>query len=747
MATSRIGWKSLALGIGALAAVSLAAQADNTSNARSDFYSIADIFAEPGPTGESPRSFEWSPDGSKLTFLLRNKDSDLADLYVIDTATGKRSVLISGDVLAGAAASPDKIKNERKKERITRYGVSSYHWSPKGDAIFYLSGDQVWLYDLASGKTRQITHEPGPKRDPKLSPNEQWVSYVSNDDLHYVSIEGGEVYTVAPHQKGVLNGGMDWVYPEELALRSGYEWSPDSRYIAFMQFDERPVEDFPLVNYARQNPTVYQENYPLAGAPNPIVRLGIHAIAGHQTHWVKGVAGTDDTYLARIGWLPKGQHRVYAQVLNRPQTDLKLFTINPANGAADVLLHETDPYWVDVTDSLHFLNDGSGFVFETFDDGWQHIYLFDRNGDKVRNLTPGPFNVMSFDGIDEKNGYVYFSTAMKPGPLDTNLFRVSLNGGEPTRITDGHGTHYIDMGPKGRFYVDHYSDITTPMAIALRSTSDGRIAMIQPAAELKYDLLRPRFVKIKAADGKTDLYASILTPPNFDPHREYPVIMYQYGGPHAFSVVRDAWGGSNFLFDQILARDGFILFAVDNRAAGYFSHTAQAQVKFKLGELELADQRAAVKWLQSQPYVDDERIGIWGWSYGGYMTTYELTHAPGVWAAGIAVAPVTRWQGYDSIYTERYMGVPQKNRKGYEASSSVAAAGNLEDPLLLVAGTGDDNVHWQNTIQFIQALIDHRRPYQLLIYPNKTHGISGPDARTHLFTAMQTFWETHLKAH
>ncbi len=727
----------VAVAVAVLAVASFAAAASNKK-----FYSIHDIFARPGPTGYSPRSFEWSPDGSKLTFLLRHKGGSLADLYVIDTATGKRSVLVSGKTLAGAASSPTRIKNERKKERITRYGVSSYHWSPKGDAILYSSHNQLYLYDLSSHKSRRVTHEKGAKRDPKLSPNEQWVSYVTGGDLHYVSVDGGRIYHVARHIDGVKNGGMDWVYPEELGLRSGYEWSPDSRYIAFMQFDERPVAGFPLINYVKQNPTVYNEKYPLAGAANPIVKLGIHSIGRHKTRWVDGVAGTDDTYLARIGWLPKGAHQAYAEVLNRPQTKLDLMTIDPASGQTNTLLEDSDRYWVDVTDSLHFLNKG-GFVFETFDDDWQHIWLFDKNGKKAQKLTPGHFNA-SFAGIDQKNGFVYYTAAAEPGPLHTQVFRVPLQGGSPERLSSGKGSHRVNVGPKGRYYVDFYSNVTTLTSITLRSASGGKVATIQPAAKLKYKMLKPRFLTIKAADGQTDLYARMLVPPHFDSHQRYPVIMYQYGGPHEFSVVRDAWGGSNALFDQILARDGFIVFAVDNRAAGYFSHSAQAQVKYKLGPLELADQRAAVKWLRSQPYVDKHHIGIWGWSYGGYMTTYELTHAPGVWNAAIAVAPVTRWQDYDSIYTERYMGTPQNNKKGYKTSSSVAAAGHLADPLLLVAGTGDDNVHWQNTIQFIQALIEHHKPYQLLIYPNKTHGISGPAARTHLFRAMEAFWKKHL---
>lgn len=727
----------LGLSIGVLLALSFAAGA-----AARDFYMIGDIFSEPGLTGYAPESIEWSPDGTHLTFLLRDADTGEANLYAVDTGTGARSLLLTAKQLAGAAASPENIKNERKKERVTRYDVSSYHWSPKGDAIFYLNGDQVYLYDLATRKTRRITGESGAKRDPKLSPDERWVSYISGGDLHYVSVDGGKVYRVAAHVDGVLNGGMDWLYPEELGLRSGYAWSPDSRYIAFMQFDERPVAAFPLINYVKQQPTVYNEKYPLAGAPNPVVRLGVHTIADHATRWIKGIAGTPDTYLPRIGWR-KPDGRLYAEVLNRRQTQLDVFLVDPSSGDIDRLFSDFDPYWVETNNQLHFLKQG-GFVYGNADDGWQHLYLYNADGDIVRKLTPGAFNVQSLAGVDEKNGYAYY-TAPSNGPLNMDLYRVPLAGGTPQRVTDGHGTHSIDMGPHGRFYVDRYSDAVTPTAAALYSTSGGRVALLQLAAKLPYPLQKPRFFTIPAADGKTELYARMLLPPGFDPHKRYPVIMYQYGGPHSFAVVRDAWGGNDFLFDQLLARDGFILFAVDNRAAGYFSHRAQAQVKYHLGPLELADQLAAVKWLRSQDYVADKRIGIWGWSYGGYMTTYELTHAPGTWAAAISVAPVTRWEDYDSAYTERYMGTPQGNPKGYAASSSVAAAAKLADPLLLVAGTGDDNVHWQNTIQFIQALIDHGRPYRLLIYPNKTHGISGEKARTHLFTAMEDFWTTQLK--
>ncbi len=724
--------------VAALLAALPAAAADKASQAG---YSIAQIFAKPGLTGYHPESMQWSPDGRYFTYLLRRPGNGLADLYIVNADTGKVSLLLSAGQLAGAAEPPSAIKNQRERERITRYHVASYHWSPKGDAIFYLSNNQVYLYRLATHQITQITHAPGRKRDPQLSPDEQWVSYVSSGDLRYLALRGGPVYSVAPHRDGILNGELDWVYTEELGLRSAYAWSPDSRYIAFLQFDERPVHGFPLVNYLDRQPAIYLQKYPTAGAPNPVVRLGVHDLLTDKTAWM-AMAGTPNTYLARFGWLPRGKH-VYGEVLNRAQTQLQLVTADPVSGQTRTLLMLTDPDWLDVDNDLYFLKSG-GFIWGTDQDGWHHLYLFSDDGRLARKLTSGDYNVLKLAGVDEKHGVVYF-TRYTHGPLDTELYRVSLRGGEPRAMTTAPGTHVIDMGPKALHYLDTYSNVLTPPSVTLASTDTDRRFVIQAAAKLPYHFEKPRFFSILAADNRTPIYARMTLPPDFNPQKKYPVIMYQYGGPDEPPVVRDIWGGEQFFFDQLLLQQGFILFATDNRAATYFSHRDQALIKLHLGRLELADQLAAVNWLKSRPYVDGSRIGIWGWSYGGYMTTYELTHAPGVWHAGIAVAPVTRWQDYDSIYTERYMSTPQENPDGYRESSSVAAAADLSDPLLLVAGTGDDNVHWQNTLQFIEALIQAGKPYRLLIYPNKTHGISGPKTRTHLFTAMQRFWLEQLK--
>ena len=704
-------------------------------------YSIADIFAEPGLTGYGPESLQWSPDGKHLSYFLRDPRTKLADLYLVDAADGKTSLLMSGKDLAGAALPPSAIKNQREQEWVTRYGVASYGWAHDGSAIYYQSGDQYFLFKLADRKVTQLSHEPGSKSYGRLSPDGKWISYVSGDDVHYASLAGGAGGLVAPHVPGVQNGALDWVYTEELELRSAYEWSEDSRYIAFLQFDERPVRPFPLTDYMAPQPDVYQERYPVAGAPNPVVKLGIRDLRDDKTAWLK-VAGTADTYLARFGWLP-GQDKVWALVLDRAQTHATLYTARPDGDDLTTLASFTDPYWIDVRVDPKFLKDGD-FIWTAASDGWTHLYLFDPHGKPIRKLTEGDYNVVSLAGVDETRGIVYY-TRYSDGPLHTGLYAVSLKGGAAKALGEADATHDIKMSEDGGHYVDTSSTALTPPESALYSGDGKRVALIHAAAKLPYDFSKPEFLTIPAGDGTTPIYARLTLPPGFDPHKKYPVIMYQYGGPDVAPLVRDAWGGVNFLFDQRLAQQGYVLFTTDNRAATYFSHVDQARVKLHLGALALEDQLAGVKWLKSQSYVDGARIGLWGWSYGGYMTAYALTHAPGVWRAGISVAPVTAWQDYDSVYTERYMGTPQENPKGYSESSAVAAAGGLADPLLLAAGTGDDNVHWQNTLQFIQALIHAGKPYELLVYPNSTHGIAGPAARAHLFTAMEAYWKRQLQ--
>lgn len=703
---------------------------------------VKDIYGEVGPLGHYPRSLEWSPDGKTLTYLARNPKTGETDLYAVSEAQGAPHVLATADTLAGGAADPSKIKNDRERERITRYNVSSYHWAPQGNAIFFSANDeQLHLLDLQSRKVSQLTSEAGTKRDPKLSPDQQWVSYLSNGDLHYVKRSGGKVQAVVKHTDDVLNGQPDWAYTEEFDVRTAYAWSPDSRYLAFIQFDERPVKDFPLVDNMSNQATVFMQKYPIAGAPNPVVKLGVHDVKTGKTRWID-LAGTADSYLPRFGWRDDG--KLWAQTLNRDQTDWQLSLVDPASGSIKPLVKRHDDAWIDITNDLHWLPDGR-FVLgaNTNPQRWHHLYLYAADGKQLRDLTPGDYNVHALAGVSEADGEVYYTRYVN-APMEMQLYRSALDGSSMAAVTSGEGWHSVNMAPHAAAYVDTWSHEVSAASMTLKQPGKARHVTLKAAPDLsKYMLSAPKFVHFTAGDGKTQLTGRMILPADFDPAKRYPVVMYQYGGPGVTPVVN---GGFVSLWDELLAQHGYIVFSTDNRASMANSHADQAQIKNNLGELELADQKAAAAWLKKQPYVQADRVGIWGWSYGGYMTTYELTHAPGVWAAGIAVAPVTDWHLYDSIYTERYMSTPQKNPAGYKSSSSIRAAGGLADSLLLVAGTGDDNVHWQNTVQFVNALYTSGKPYDLQIYPNKTHGIAGADARIHLFTRMLKFWNQHLKS-
>lgn len=706
-----------------------------------DSYTIRQIFAHPGLTGHSPRLVKWSRDGKHLTYLLGHDGNHWQNLYVVDAATGKHHVLVKH-----AALAPSAITNAHAREVVARYHIGSYGWLPSGKGIYLLRDDRLRIYPLGAKSPHAVGPSLKGAMQPSIAPGGKHMAWVSHHSLFYAPLDATRGMAVAAPQHGVYTGETDWVYREELDLSDGYAWSrPDGHYLAFLQLDERKVDRFPLVNNLETPPRLDLQYYPHPGRPNPVVRIGIRNVAKGHTLWPK-IPVPRGGYIARFGWLPDST-TAYAEVLNRPQTVATLYEIDAASGRVRRLAQKSDPWWVDVDGTPRFLADGR-FLWTGNRDGWHHLYLYGPNGKRLRRLTRGDYNVLALTGVDETGGMAYF-TRYTHGPLNTELYRVPLAGGKPSAVTLSRGVHDISMSRNGRHYLDTHSRAGTPPRITLRRTAKpgATISVIKPQPDLdRYHLRPPRFVTIPGAASGSKLYAELYLPAGFDPSKRYPVIMYQYGGPDVPPVVRDGWGGTGYLFDELLNRHGFIVFAVDNRAATYFSHKAQASIKHRFGPEELADQVAAARWLKKQPWAVPGRIGLWGWSFGGYMTAYALTHAPKVWRAGIAVAPVTRWRYYDSIYTERYMGTPKENPAGYRKGSVVAAAGRLKRPLLIAAGTFDDNVHWQNTLAFIQALIEAGKHYDLAVYPKKSHGISGTDDRTQLFSTMLRFWERHLQS-
>jgi len=484
------------------------------------------------------------------------------------------------------------------------------------------------------------------------------------------------------------------------------------------------------------------ERYPVAGGANPVVRVLVAALSGGEPR-VMDIGAETDIYIPRVNWLMDSKH-VAIQRLNREQNSLDLLIADAATGSASVALTEKDPYWMNVSDDLYFLKDGKRFLWSSERTGYRHLYLYDLGGKQLAQLTQGEWEVSALDAVDESKGLVYF-TATEKSPLERHLYRVGFDGSGFARITKAEGAHAVVIAPSSAAFYDTYSNTATPPRQDLYRTDGSSIAAINEnkVAELAdYHLSPVEFLSVKSRDGVL-LNASIIKPPNFDARKKYPVLVNTYGGPHA-QVVRNLWGGSTFLWHEMMAQKGYIVFLLDNRGSAGRGHAFETPLHFRLGAQELSDQRDGVQYLKSLPYVDANRIGIWGWSYGGHMTLHAMFEAGDDFKAGFAGGPVTDWHYYDSIYTERYLGLPQKNAEGYEDSSPAKYAAQLKGKLLIAHGTGDDNVHFANTLTVINDLIDAGKYVEVLAFPGRGHGVSDPPARRVLMQRVTQFFIDNL---
>ncbi len=720
---------------------------------------IENIFAEGGITGRTPEDVHWSPDGARLTYILRNDAGDRAEMYSINTVTGKPGVLIPAEKMNLLAPSDLKIKNERERERRTRYKVAHYHWAPDGEDILFDAQGQLWLYSLKQRVGVQISTSGDPSLDPKFSPDGSRVAFIRKHNLMIHNMgERAEVPLTRDTDDNVLNGEVDWVYQEELDVRSNYFWSPDSKQIVYLQMNETPVPTYPIIDYLPTHPTVEREKYPKAGDPNPVVRLGVVKANGGKTSWItlpiqrlepdatgKRPREAKDFYIPRFGWVKNGI--VWAEVLSRLQDQLDLYFIDTSSGRSQLMLSEKSPNWVPVNDDFSVLESGDKFVWSSWRDGHNHIYLYDFDPKQPlsqparleRQLTHGDFEVMGVE--DVKQDTVYF-TANEGDLRQKNLYAVKLDGSGMKRISQEPGTHKVSFSGKSDWYVDDFSGAMTPPRLSLCRPGASCALFWNSRAIDEYGLVHPKAVTFKAENG-TALFGTLLIPPQATAEKKAPLVNNPYGGPGAQSVV-DEWGGTSFLFDQVLVRAGIAVLHVDNRGMAGRGQKFAAAIRHNFGDLEIKDQLTAVdQSLETNPQLDGSRLGWWGWSYGGFMTLMATTHSPR-FRGSVAVAPVTDWRNYDSIYTERYMGLPQDNSESYKKSSPVNYAGTLHSHLLIAHGTGDDNVHLQNTIQMTQAFIDAGQQYELVLYPRKLHSISGATARTHLYTRILEHFKREL---
>lgn len=664
----------------------------------------------------------------------------------VDTAAGARPKLVEFDPTTGDLSvllDSASLTTTGADHGGGSPNLNEASWRPDGDALVIGCGDDPVLVDLAANRVTVLGAGAGPEEHLSFAPDGRRIAWVRGNDLW--------VYEVASRQQlrltddgsaTVFNGTLDWVYREELADREGraYVWSDDGSAIAWLRLDDGDLPVHHLVDLTGTHSRITEQRYPKAGDPSP--RPSLHVVRFADP--APTLARTDlrfpepTPYIPRFGFTPNG--KLWYQILDRAQEDLRLVVADAGDGAGTTLVRETDHAWTEPVDGLRFLDDGA-LLWLSRRSGYTHLHLVHSDG-STTDLTPWPAEVTELVGTDRSGRHAWVEAA-RPKPLERQLFRLDLETGASVAVTTTPGTHSGSLEPDSARLILRSSSASAPPRWRVVDGSGGSATELPvefPIAEVSY--ADHRFVQVQADAGVT-LNAMLLLPPGFDEARRYPVVVYTYGGPHA-QVVRDGWPGTSGLFNHALAARGFVVFALDNRGSAARSRAFEVAIDGRLGSTQLPDQLAGVAWLRARPWVDPERIGIWGWSYGGYMAAYALTRAPGTFAAAAAVAPVTDWRLYDSIYTERYMGTPEANPEGYAEGSVLAGVAELADPLLVLHGTADDNVHVQHSLQLADRAWRVGARFDLVLYPQLGHDINGPGSHLQLFSAIADFFEEHL---
>jgi dipeptidyl-peptidase 4 len=681
----------------------------------------------------------WSPDGERFI------STDRGELSLYDIRSGKERSVIALDKLQNAAVpSPPSPVFDWTNRRVGEHDVQ---WFTDGKRLLVAAAGDLFIIDINKSRADPLTQTSDFERDPKLSPDNRYVSFRRGPDLYSIEIASKVVTRLTTSGSDtLLNGQADWVYPEELDLDTAHWWSPDSRYIAYLQFDMAREPIYPQVSLLNARGLLEPERYPKAGDPNAEVRVGIVSVvdrekAGGETKWMN-LGETRDFLLARVVWSPSSRE-VMAERLNRVQNKLDLLMADISTGASHTVLHEEDPQWINVQGEPTFLSDGSHFLWTSERSGFRHLYLYSTDGKLEKQLTSGNWQVEDVAGIDEARHRIFF-TSTEDSPTERQLYAVGLDGTNKQRLTKGAGTHAVSVAPNAAYYSDDYSSLTSPRQRTFYK-SDGTEARQYRAADNpsadEFEILPTEIVQVKASDG-TLLYGRMIKPAGFQTGKKYPAVVVVYGGPGA-QYVLNHWSG--LTWDQVLAHKGFVVWQLDNRGSTGRGHAFESVLYHDMGEHELSDQKEGIQYLISQGFVDPQRIGLYGWSYGGYMTLYTITHAPGLIKAAIAGAPVTNWRNYDTIYTERYMGLPEADEEGYKKSAPVLSAAGLDGTrLLMIHNVEDDNVHFQNSIQMAEALEKAGKQFFMLVYPQKTHHVSGPEYKQ-LLEAETRFFEENLK--
>ncbi len=605
---------------------------------------------------------------------------------------------------------------------------------------------RCYAFDRTSEKLREIA-DGRHVFHATFSPVSNQVAYVRDNNLYIEDLDTRKVtaITVNGKKNEFINGMSDWVYEEEFAFTKAFQWSPDGRFIAYYEFNEKDVKEFSMTRFGGDlYPTEERFKYPKAGEENSKVSIYIYNV-DHDNRVKVEIGDRADIYIPRIKWT-RDPSTLSVQRMNRTQNRLELLFADALKGKTRIVLKEASETYIDISDDLTFLEEGQEFIWSSEKDGYNHLYLYDVAGNEKVQLTAGEWDVSDFYGIDDKGKNFYYRSC-EEGPARKHIYSAALNGSFKRKLTDrqGHNSPQFSKGMK--YFINTHSDANTPPFISLHNAKGKQIRVLQDNATLKGLLLETQapakeFFSFTPAHG-TPLNGWMIKPNGFDPTRKYPVMVMIYGGP-GINTVEDAWAGSTFLWQMMLAQQGFIIVSVDNRGTGNRGRDFKHSTYRQLGKLEVEDYIETAVHLGTLPYVNPARIGIYGWSYGGYMSSLALTKGAEFYSMAIAVAPVTNWRFYDTIYTERYMRTPQENAQGYDDNSPINHVDKMEGAYLLVHGSADDNVHFQNSMEMINALVEADKQFDLYVYPDRNHGIYGNNARLHLFTKMTDFIKKNL---
>ena len=720
------------------------------------------LFAAPGLQGETLRALRFSPDGRLISYLKPSAtEPEVFDLWAYDIGRRQHRLLVAARTLAPqerALSAEEEARRERARTAALR-GIIDYAWSPRGDGLLFpLDGDLYW-YDLraAPGSAlRQLTDSAAFETDPRISPRGRYVSFIRNQDLHVLELATGRERALTTGGGGLISHGVaEFIAQEEMGRTTGYWWSPDERHVAFTRVDESPVAEVERFELHVDGTRVVRQRYPAAGTANARVTLGLVALADGTLRWLEQDV-EDDSYLARVNWFPESD-ALLVQRQSRDQRQLDLLRYALDGTAPRLLFSEARPTWVELHSDLLFLPARRQFVWASQRSGNRHLYLYGYDGQLARSLTGGPWDVeaerqqAALRGVDEQRGRLYFMATEK-SPLERHLYYVSLQGGAPRRVTQADGWHEVSLAPDLRGFVQTRSEPARPPQVSLHDLSGRRIAWLaenrldesHPYQPYRDTLEAPEFGTLAAADGTT-LHWQLQRPQGFDPTRRYPVIIMVYGGPGVQTVQRRFGGRSGSLIPQLLAQRGYAVFMLDNRGSGGRGQAFAEALHGRLGGVEVADQLRGVDFLRTLPWIDPDRVGVYGWSYGGYLTLRLMSDAPGIYRAGVAGAPVTDWRLYDTHYTERYLGHPALAPTNYEASSVFTQLEHLDGRLLLVHGMADDNVLFTHTTRLIDQLTRLDKRFEVLPYPGARHAaLSFADTGRHGWKTIIDFFDRHL---